>query len=159
MPDGLEVDVGVQLAASITTLSDELRTERQRKIQLAQDVAYIQAPVIAGPAVPLVPPTWGPKTGYAWGVQRITLSGLGATTDFVTAYRGKSPNDLVPQNALFTFTITTAGAVATWHPGRTGCVLVGNEGLVFGGTFTGAQLVAAVDVIQLQLDKLPYYLL
>lgn len=159
MPDGLELDVGAQLAVSITTLADELHSERQRKIQLAQDVSYIQTPVITGAAVPLVPPAWGPKTSYAWGVQRITLSGLGATTDLVTAYRGKSANDLVPQNALFTFTIAVAGAVATWHPGRTGCLLVGNEGLVFGGTFTGTQLVAAVDVIQLHLDKLPYYLL
>jgi hypothetical protein len=156
----LSAEFQAGLAASIGTLAGELREERQRKIALAQDVAYVEAPAIVGGAVPLNQAGWGPNTSYVWAIQRITVAGLGATTDLVTAYRGTTPVAAsAPQNALFSFAIPAAGAVATWHPGRTGLILQPEESLVFGGTFTGTTLAVSVDVIQLHVSKLPYFLL
>jgi len=156
---GAEVDLSVSLSAAIGGLTAEMQAERMRKLHLAQDVAYIEAPVISGAAVPLIQPGWGPNTSYVWAVQRMTVAGLGATTDYLTAYRGQSAVGAQVQNALFTFAIPATGQVATWHPGRTGLILQAEESLVFNGTFTGSQLAVSVDVIQLHVDKLPYFLL
>jgi len=154
-----ELDFHADLSAAIGGLTAEMRAERERKLQLALDVSYISAPAMQFSALPGQPDAWGPKTGYAWAVQRVTVAGLGATSDFAIAYRGKSTNDAQPQNALFTFQEAVAGGTATWHPGRTGLILKGNEGLVFGGTFTGSKLVVSIDVIQLAISKLAYFLL
>jgi hypothetical protein len=155
-----EATLSVDLSAAITGLAGEMRAERERKRQLAADVWFVHAPAIQIPALPAAGQAWGPNTGYCWAVQRITIAGFGATTDFITAYRGLSPTDVQPQNALFTFQETVAGGVATWHPGRTGLILMPDEGLAFGGTFTGTSpAVVNVDVIQLTVAKLPYLLL
>jgi len=163
IPDetGAGISATAQLSVAIGDLTTELATERRRKLQLTQDVAYIEAPPITGTSVPLSQAGWGPNTGYAWAVQRITVAGLGATTDLLTAYRGNAvlPNGQPPQNALYSFTIAAAGAVATWHPGRTGLILQAEESMIFTGTFTGTQLAISLDVIQLHGSKLPYFLL
>lgn len=93
-------------------------------------------------------------------MQRITLSGFGATTDYVNLYRGTSTAQAVGNNALFTFQEAVAGGVSTWHPGRTGLVLKAEESLVFGGSVSGGgTFFANIDVIQLTDAQLPYFLL
>jgi hypothetical protein len=99
----------------------------------------------------------GPSTGYAWAIQRITIAGLGATTDVVTMYRGMSPADVVAQNALWSFTIPVAGAVSTWHPGGKGLILISDEDLVFAGTLT-APAIVNMEAIQMSLAVLPDFL-
>lgn len=159
-PPGLEIDFNAQVSASINSLTAELRADRHRKERLAADVAFIETPPISFTAVPYAAAGWGPNTGFNWAVQRITMSGFGATTDFVTAYRGTHTAAALGNNALFTFQEAVAGGTATWHPGRTGLVLVGDESLVFNGTITGGgTFFANIDVIQLTDTQLPYFLL
>ena len=158
---GLEINFGAQVSASIDGLTAELRADRRRKAELAADVAFIEAPAIgfAANAVPYVAAGWGPNTGYSWAVQRITVSGFGAVTDFLTAYRGNHTAHAVGQNSLFTFQEAVAGGVSTWHPGRTGLVLTAEESLVFNGTVTTGPFFVNIDVIQLTDAQLPYFLL
>jgi hypothetical protein len=162
-PDGpgIEADATVGLHIALGNLVSEMTAERMRKERLALDVSYLSAPAVSSGVLPFATPQWGPASGWAWAVQRITVAGFGATTDFVIAFRGNNANsDSVPDNALFTFQEAVAGGTATWHPGRTGLVLRGEESLVFGGTLTGGgQLVVSCDVIQLSMSKLPYFLL
>ena len=162
-PDGpgIEADATVGLHIALGNLVSEMTAERMRKERLALDVSYLSAPAVSSGVLPFATPQWGPASGWAWAVQRITVAGFGATTDFIIAYRGNNANsDSVPDNALFTFQEAVAGGTATWHPGRTGLVLRGEESLVFGGTLTGGgQLVVSCDVIQLSMAKLPYFLL
>jgi hypothetical protein len=159
---GLEINFAANVSASIDGLTAELRADRRRKQELAADIAYIETPAItfAATAVPYAAGSgWGPNTGYSWAVQRITVSGFGATTDFLTAYRGNSTAHAVGQNSLYTFQEAVAGGVSTWHPGRTGLILKGEESLVFNGTVTTGPFFVGIDVIQLTDAQLPYFLL
>lgn len=156
---GLEADASVGLHIAVGNLVSELQAEARRKAQLAADVSYVSAPAISLSSLPVATANWGPGKGWAWAVQRITIAGFGATTDFVIAYRGNSTTDAIGANATFTFQEAVAGGTSTWHPGRTGLVLRGDESIVFGGTITGTACVASIDVIQLAESKLPYFLL
>ena len=157
---GLEINLAAQLAASIDGLAAAMDKDRRRKEQLAADVAFIETPPITFTAVPYAPSGWGPNTGFNWAVQRITISGFGATTDYVTVYRGTSTAQAVGNNALNTIQEAVAGGVGAWHPGRTGLVLTGDESLVFGGSISGGgTFFANIDVIQLTDAQLPYFLL
>lgn len=159
---GLEINFAANVSASIDGLTAELRADRRRKQDLAADVAYIETDAITfttSTTLPYMKSGWGPNTGYAWAVQRMTVSGLGATSDFLTVYRGSSTAHAQGQNALFTFQEAVAGGVAAWHPGRTGLVLKAEESLVFNGTITTGPFFVNVDVIQLTDAQLPYFLL
>lgn len=160
-PDGpgIEASANAGLHLAVGNLVSELRAEAQRKARLAADVSYIKTPGQSFASLPGTTSNWGPGIGYCWAVQRITVAGFGATTDFVIAYRGNSNTDAIPMNALFTFQETVAGGTSTWHPGRTGLVLTGDESLVFGGTFTGTACVISIDAIQLTNEKMAYFLL
>jgi len=154
------IELEASLALSVGDLIAEMRADRRRKEQLAADVAFIEAPPYSFTAVPAAQSGWGPNKGYNWAVQRITVSGFGATTDYVTAYRGTVTAQAVGNNALYTFQEAVAGGVATWHPGRTGLVLKGDESLVFGGSVSGGgTFFASIDVVQLTDAQLPYFLL
>lgn len=156
---GLEIDFTARLCASLDSMAAVLRAEQQRHQALASEVWHVHAPAIPFAALPAFGAAWGPNTGYAWAVQRLTVAGFGAATDAVTAYRGLSAADVAPQNALYTFTVPAAGDVSTWHPGRTGLILMPDEGLAFGGTFTGTLGVVSADVIQLTVRQLPGFLM
>jgi hypothetical protein len=157
---GLEIDLSAAISASISGLAAELRADRKRKEDLAADVAFIEAPPITFTSLPASQSGWGPNTGFNWAVQRVTISGFGATTDYVTAYRGTFTAQTTGNNALYTFQEAVAGGAATWHPGRTGLVLKGEESLVFGGSISGGgTFYANIDVIQLTDAQLPYFLL
>lgn len=154
----IDLQFGVRLAASLDGLAAEMRARRRAEEDLAADVSFITVPAIGFAAVPYAPPGWGPNTGFNWAVQRITIIGFGATTDFVTVYRGTSVTHVQPQNALYTFQEAVAGAGSAWHPGRTALILKGDESLVFGGTFTGSTGYANIDVIQVTDAQLPRFL-
>jgi len=162
-PPELEINFAAQVSASIDGLVTELKTERRRKENLAADVAYIEAPPItfAANALPVAAGSgWGPNTGFNWAVQRITISGFGALTDYITVYRGTTTAHAgAGQNALYTFQEAVAGGVATWHPGRTGFILKGQESIAFNGAATVGPFLVSVDVIQLTDANLPYFLL
>lgn len=159
MPD-FEAGASVRLCASLDSLTVAMRAQQEARAS-ASDVWYVHAPAMSFPAaaLPAAGQAWGPNTGFAWAVQRLSVSGFGNSTDFVNAYRGLSPFDAQPQNALWSFSVPAQGDVSTWHPGRTGLVLMPDEGLVFGGTFTGANVIVSADVIQMTLRHLPQFLL
>ena len=156
---GLDIDLSAQISASINGLTTELRRDRLRKENLAADCSYIETPPIYFNAVPYAAAGWGPNTGFSWAIQRVTVAGLGATTDFLTVYRGTAAAAAAGNNALYTLQEAVAGGVATWHPGRTGLILKADESLVFAGTFTGTTCFVNIDAIQLTDANLPYFLL
>jgi hypothetical protein len=154
------LDLTVSLTAALESHAAALTQQKRDRDRMFADVSYMEPPAITTAILPYATPAdSGPKHGFWWAVQRVVVAGFGATTDVVTAYRGSSAADVVPQNALFTFTIPVAGAVSTWHPGRTGCILARNRRLVFAGTFTGTLLVASYDVIQVTDEHMPALLL
>jgi len=157
-----ELDLGLfaGLTASIDGLTGQMQAERQRKLQLAADVAYIsvRATALLGSALPLA---WcnSPKLGYNWAIQAIAVEGLG-TSDYLNLFKGSSLGAVNGGYGRWTFTVTTAGTIAAWHPGRTGLVLRGQsqDSLIFGGSVAGTATVNA-DVIQVTDAQLPYFLL
>ena len=161
MPEtGLSADFAVSLTASINGLAAEMRSARRARENLAADVSYVETPPIAFAALPYAAAGWGPNTGFSWAVQRVTVSGFGALSDFVNMFRGTNVAQAVGNNGLFTFQTAVVGGMAEWKPGRTGCILKAEESLVFGGTITGgATFFVNVDVIQVTDAHLPYFLL
>lgn len=163
MTAGIDLEVAGHLTAAVADLVTEMRADRTRRAKMAAAVWYVQAPSIsfAGSAAPYAPPAWGPSTGYAWAVQRMTVTPI-QSTDTLTVYRGHSTSDVNGQNALNEWGGGATPSLATqpWHPGRTGCILMDDESLVFAGSLTSAtQYFVNIDVIQLNLEQLPYFLL
>lgn len=163
MTAGIDFEVAGHLTAAVADLVTEMRADRDRRAKMAAAVWYVQTPAIsfAGSAAPYNPPGWGPATGYAWAVQRITVTPVG-DDDLLTVYRGHSSADANPQNALNQWGAGGTPDLATqpWHPGRTGLILMPDESLVFdGGLTSDTQYFANIDVIQLNLEQLPYFLL
>ena len=161
----MEADLGAfaALAVELRANTAALNRAEERRRQIAASVTTFDGPAIEfkAAALPYATPAnqYGPKDGYVWAIQRMTVFGLGATTDFINAYKGSSTADVAGQNALNTFTVPIVGAVSTWGPGRTGCILKAKQSLVFQGTFTGADCFVSTEVIQLTLDQLRYFLL
>lgn len=161
----MEIDVSAlaDLNLSIKSNTQAIREAEARKRAMAAAVSWLVTPGFAFTALPFAPPTdqFGPQAGWNWAVQRVTIAGLGATTDLVTLYRGTSVTHALGNNALFSFTIPVAGAVATWHPGGKGLILRGQsqDSLAVAGTFTGTTGFVSVDVVQVTDEQLPYYLL
>lgn len=161
-----EVDIHADLSVALGRLTADvaaLRAEGKRRWTAADIWRTIQGttPLSAPGGTFALPQVMdeGPSTGYAWAIQRITIAGLGATTDQVTVYRGASVAEALLQNALFTFTVPVVGAVSTWHPGGKGLLLVNDEALVFGGTLTGTGAIVNVEAVQMTLACLPDYLI
>jgi hypothetical protein len=84
VPD-LEIDVGAQLCASLDSLTDQLRRQdawRQQQAQVIRQIP-ITAPQANAAGIIDVPDLLAVKTGYFWGVRRLTLSGFTAGTAVV----------------------------------------------------------------------------
>lgn len=163
----LDLDVGIwaRLCAALDGNTAAIRQAEARKQQMAQAVSYVNVRPgqFAGSALAVGGEAAGigrPMHGYNWAVQRLVVAGLG-TSDYLTAYRGHTVSDVQGQNALYTFTVSVSGAVATWHPGRTGLVLLGREkmGIVWGGSSSSGAITVSADVIQVTDEQLPYFLL
>ena len=166
LPSGasLEVQVLAGLQACIGDLTAELRDSKTRWQTMAANCWPVSIPSQGAiPATGNLTITnadlLGPKTGYAWLIQRVTVGGLvgGATPDTVSIYRGKSTADLQPQNLLNVVT----GNAPTWHPGARGMILREGESLIASGTSLAATGLVAMstDVIQVALPLLVEYLL
>lgn len=164
-----EIDVSAGLSVAIGNLAAQLERQRRDAAQRAAECWYVEAPAIvlpildptgaAGP-VAYAPGGWGPNTGYCWAVQRVTFYSPVDESDHVTVYRGHTPADAAPQNALNTIAQPSGYlSSATWHPGRVGLVLMPDESLVFSGSVATAGAVVSVDVIQVTSANLPALLL
>lgn len=152
------------LCAAIGGLQEEMRLARKRWQEMAANcwpvnIAGIGGIPAAGALTLIDPNLMGPKTGYAWLVQRITVGGLASGTTFDTAflYRGKSVDAIQP-NALLNL---VTGNSPTWHPGSLGLILRDGETVIMKGTgLTATGLIAlSMDVIQVATPTLSEYLL
>ena len=152
--------VTLELSVSLRGLAAEMAADREWRDRLAQGIMPIEVPAIGAftaAQTPYLQGTWGPNTGYAWAVQRITVGPLGALTDAVTVYKGRSAADIQSQNALFTFTNQATG-FGTWHPGTAGLILMPDESIVVAGTITGVNPMLNWDAIQMESWFLPHFL-
>lgn len=124
----------------------------------AAELWYIEIPAsqFLGSAAPFIKALWGPNTGYAWAIQRLTVAGL-AGTDSMLIYRGYSgAADIQPQNIAGP---PLTAAAPTINPGKSGLVLMPEQSLVFAGTLTGASVyTVSGNAVQMTLDRLPRYL-
>lgn len=159
----LDVEVSARLCASLDANTAAYREAENRKRDLAASVSYIDEMAFSftSAALPVaLEADKRPKTGYWWAVQRVSIAGLGATTDFINLWRANAPGEAgLGQKALNTFQIAVAGGIANWHPGRTGLLLRPRQGLAVTGTFTGTTGIVSFDFIQVADAQLPYFLL
>lgn len=148
-----------ELSAGVRDLVGELASEREWREQLAAAIAPIDVPAIgAFTSGPYLQPTWGPKDGYLWMLQRITVAGLGSS-DIMAVYRGMSVIDAVgPQNAMHSW-LGSNGAIQIYNPGRTGWMLKPRQTLILTGTLSAGPYTINADVIQLESWLLPFFLL
>ena len=165
-----EIDLGItaglsaQLGEVAAAVNREAARSRSRAARIQDGIRYIPVPVITFTALSASGGAiqYGPNTGWVWAVQRISISGFGATTDFVNVYRGHSSSDATAeQNYLQTFTAASASNLRStaWHPGGKGLILLSDETLVLNGTFTGTLGYVSSDVIQVRADCLADYLI
>lgn len=109
-----------------------------------------------------MPPDLGPKTGYMWAVQRVTITNPNAAAgDFAELFKATAANDVAAQqNQLYSFFGATP---LPWHPGRTGLILKPYRRLAisYGASAgTGATgVLCSLDVIQLEERLLARFLL
>lgn len=166
------VGFDAQIAAGLAGLCRRLDDREIQVRSLAESVSAPEAPGISftGSQAPgglmgaYAPAQWGPSLGFTWAVQIITVGPL-ASGDTLAVYRGLSTSDNNPQRLKYEFSGAN-GTWQAWSPGRTGLILHGGrEGLVFdpgisGGTLTSAtRYFVNIDVIQIEDQQFPYFLL
>lgn len=155
----IEVSAAVSLGLRLESLTGELAAEREWRESIAAAIAPVEVPAIgAFTAGPYLQAAWGPKDGYCWAVQRLTVATL-ASTDVLQVYRGASVADASGAQNLLNGWQGSAGTVQVWNPGRTGCMLAARQTLIFTGTLTAGPYMVNADVIQLESWLLPYFLL
>jgi hypothetical protein len=124
----------------------------------AAELWPIELPAVQfiGSAAPAIKALWGPNTGYAWAIQRLTVGGLGGT-DSLLVYRGYSgAADVQPQNLVGP---PLTAAAPNMFPGKSGLILMPDQSLVFGGTLTGASTyTVSGNAVQVTLDRLSRFL-
>jgi hypothetical protein len=146
---------GLHLGRVVTLLERQQKLQ-QLEMQAAQYIPDIvfSAPVTANNEFQIISPadSCGPKLGYWWAVQRITVTNAnGAAGDFAAIYKGNSLTEFgAQQKQLYTFFGETP---LPWHPGRTGLLLAGGRERIIclygAAAGSGATLVTvSMDVIQ-----------
>lgn len=159
-----ETDPGLELTARVAVAVESqtqlMQDAEDRRREMFAGISYIPAQAAQFSALPYTMKSvdFGPKPGFNWAVQAITVEGLG-TSDYLNLYRGQSVSAAVAGYGRWTFTVTVANTVSTWLPGRTGLVLRGRslDSVVFGGSIAGTVTVN-VDVIQVADEYLAHYL-
>lgn len=153
----IEASAGIDLAAHIGTLVNEVR-ELRRERRLPR-YWWVQAPSIALSSLPATNSTFGPNTGFVWAIQRIVIGPFGAVGDLINVYKGQSASAVAPQNAMTpSFTNQAAGTFAAYHAGGKGLILMPDESIVAAGTITGTNPMLNWDVIQMASADLPRFL-
>lgn len=140
-------------AAARSISSDSTASPRQ-----AAELWYIEIPAVqfAGSGAPFLKALWGPNTGYAWAINRLTVGGLGGT-DSMLVYRGYSgAADVQPQNLVGP---PLTAAAPNMFPGKSGLILMPEQSLVFAGTLTGASIyTVSGNAVQVTLDRLSRFM-
>lgn len=121
-----------ELRGELNTTVREFYEERARGLSIARDSSTVTV-ADTGLTFPATGKTIGPKPGFAWALQRLSVFNL-ASNDTLLVYR----NSANPDNFLFQVTF----ANPTYHPGSKGCILRGPDKIIV----TGASLTATGDV-------------
>lgn len=159
-----EMALSARLCAATEDLARQMADRQAFMAKLTGGLYWVPAPAMPLSSLPYAPPAnGGPAASphanaMAWAVQRVTAGPLGASTDGITIYKGRSTVDIAPQNALTTLT-GNSGNYPSWTPGRQGCILMPGESLIVDGTITGTNPVLTWDVVVMDLDLLPLFLL
>jgi hypothetical protein len=146
MPE-IELDLGAQLIASIETLNTALSRQEQQRQRAAQCIRQIplvspQMNLSAGGAGVIdIPDLLAAKTGYYWGVRRLTLSGFTAGTA-VVYLNGTSGEPVAPYAEAATFTFGRGEVLM--HPGDR--LVVVASGVINSGDYV--QLNGAADCFE-----------
>jgi hypothetical protein len=115
MGDGFSLQVMGQLAASLGDVATALNTETRRRQRLSEELRWAPLPPIQGnPAAGVLTlanaEIWGPKTGYFWAIQRITVAGLTGPLDATsTSVSGEAPLPTTPNETVAATPVLPAG--------------------------------------------------
>lgn len=104
MPD-IEIDIGAQLVASLETMAAKLDRDERHRQKMTQAIRQIPIAAPQANAAGLIdyPDLLAVKTGYYWGIRRLTFSGFTAGTCVV--YRNSIIGEpLLPVQAAGVFT-------------------------------------------------------
>jgi hypothetical protein len=159
-----ELAMSARLVTATEQLAAQMADRQAFMARLTGGLYWVPAPAMPLSSLPYIPaanggPSASPHgTALAWAIQRVTVGPIGASTDVITIYKGRSSVDISPQNALTSLT-GNAGTYPSWTPGRQGAVLMPGESLIVDGTITGTNPVLTWDVVVMDLDMLPLYLL
>jgi hypothetical protein len=167
-PDPAGLQIMASISASLGGIAAAFKAEENRRQQLAHDLWW--APIrplqanpqtqtaVAGTIVLTDAETWGPKTGYFWAIQRLTVAGL-TGTDAVTIYKGSTAGALaaVPQNQV---SAALTAATCYFNPGRTTLVMQPGDFLtVYGTGLASTSVTVSADLVIGVLSVLADYLI
>jgi hypothetical protein len=155
---GLHLELMARLSAAIEGFNERSDKAERERYQIGQSIYPIPIPagsgVVTGGGTLTIasPELFGPRTGKAWDVRRITVSGLKSNSETITLYKGSTGTaaDAVGFNAVFDFSPpSTTPAKVTYTPGLGAVLLRQNTSL----SLTGASLTAA-EVITVSWDAI-----
>jgi len=123
---GLEIDFSARIAASLDGIAAALTREqqwRQRQMQVIRQIPFAGSITLAGGAgTDDQPDKLQAKTGYIWGIRRLTANGFTAGT--VTAYRNSSAGE-----PIMPFPVPAVNTI-----GRGELLLMPGDRIVWGAT-------------------------
>ena len=161
---GLEIDFNAQLTASLNGVATALSREaqwRQKQMNAIRQVPFAGSIAINGSGIGVYdqPDALQAKTGYIWGIRRLTIQGWSAGT--VIAYRNGALNPLTGLNPGEPICPYPVPAVNTF--GRGEQLLMPGDRVNFGAT--GITLATGYGQVQfwgvadcLESWYLPHYL-
>ena len=157
---GATVDAGLSMV--LGRIASAMERQRQLDEQMYRAIMIRpllpQSLAVSGGAVTFVSLEHGlgPDTGFAWAIQRLSVSGL-AGSDVLSIYRGP-PTSKAATADNFMNNLTVAAPA--WHPGRTGLILQDGETIIAAGTsLTATQVALTGEIIQMEQWLLPHFLL
>jgi hypothetical protein len=152
-----ELDLGVQLSASMGRLAAAMEWQRWQQDHLNDLIYPVDIPPVPwNPTTATVldlPDLFGPKLGTFWDLRSITLVAA-ESSGTVTMYRNSPLGD-----AMYPFTITASGnQVPVFFP-RGSKLLRGGERVVFVQSSAGVATSVAVSGVSVDASVIGLYLL
>lgn len=113
----------------------------------------------AAGAIQLTSEHWGPRTGLAWDVKRLTVSGL-AAADVVKIYKSGVAAAAGVSPVTEVDVLTGAGSgTDTYYSGSKGALLLQpGDALIVAGTVTSVAVTVTGSGLEVTLARLPDYL-
>jgi hypothetical protein len=162
MTAGLDIEASASLGIQLGRIANSLERSLADQQRAQRSVMYIpikpHSNTVTAGAVTILSheSDLGPRTGYAWAVQRLTVGGL-SSGDSVSVYKGPPVSVTADPTMLVQLLTNTT---PTWVPGRTGLVLFPGDTIVVTGTGLQATTVTLQgDVIQLEQWIVPEFML